>query len=182
MYKRQVSSKADWLKSFSTSIPSNCPGLRHSSLCVHCSLTITQPFESRSYVELTLAALRDFGVQVNWADETRMKLLIPGGQCGRGRDYRVEGDYSQAAFFAVLGAVLGGVTIEDLRPDSLQGDGAILPILEGCGARFVRNGSSVSFEKAPLSGTVIDLADCPDLGPILMTLALFCEEIGRAHV
>ena len=61
------------------------------------TLTITPPFESRSYVELTLAALRDFGVQVNWADETRMKLLIPGGQCGRGRDYRVEGDYSQAA-------------------------------------------------------------------------------------
>ena len=67
------------------------------------------------------------------------------------------------------------MTIEDLRPDSLQGDGAILPILEGCGARFVRNGSSVRFERAPLSGTVIDLADCPDLGPILMTLALFCE-------
>ena len=139
------------------------------------TLTITPPFESRSYVELTLAALRDFGVQVDWADETRMKLLIPGGQCGRGRDYRVEGDYSQAAFFAVLGAVLGGITIQDLRPDSLQGDGAILPILERCGARFVRQGSSVTFEKAPLSGTVIDLADCPDLGPILMALALFCE-------
>ena len=86
---------------------------------------------------------------MNWADETRMKLLIPGGQCGHGRDYRVEGDYSQAVFFAVLGAVLGGVTIEDLRPDSLQGDGAILPILEAAAPALCGMAAACALKRLP---------------------------------
>lgn len=144
------------------------------------TLTVKEPFESRSYVELTLSALHDFGIEVQWVDEARTVLKIPGNQQYRSRDYRVEGDYSQAAFFAVLGAVCGGITIDDLRADSLQGDAAILPILEQCGAKFTRSGNSIRFEKSRMKGSVIDLADCPDLGPILMTLGLFCE--GETHI
>ena len=90
-------------------------------------------------------------------------------------DFAVEGDYSQAAFPAVLGAVQGGVTLKGLSADTLQGDAAILEILRRCGARFTRTGQGVVFEKAPLHGTDIDLADCPDLGPVLMVLGLLCE-------
>ena len=70
----------------------------------------------------------------------------------------MEGDYSQAAFPAVLGAVCGGVTITGLAPDTLQGDAAILDILRRCGAVFTRTGDSVTFAKAPLHGVDIDLA------------------------
>ena len=87
----------------------------------------------------------------------------------------VEGDYSQAAFPAVLGAVCGGVTITGLAPDTLQGDAAILDILRRCGAVFTRKGDSITFAKAPLRGVDIDLADCPDLGPVLMVLGLLCK-------
>ena len=87
----------------------------------------------------------------------------------------VQGDYSQAAFPAVLGAVCGGVTITGLAPDTLQGDAAILDILRRCGAVFTRTGDSVTFAKAPLHGVDIDLADCPDLGPVLMVLGLLCK-------
>ena len=87
----------------------------------------------------------------------------------------MEGDYSQAAFPAVLGAVCGGVTITGLAPDTLQGDAAILDILRRCGAVFTRKGDSITFAKAPLRGVDIDLADCPDLGPVLMVLGLLCE-------
>ena len=108
-----------------------------------------------------------------WLDERR--LAVPGGQHYRPCPYRVEGDYSQAAFPAVLGAVRGGVTVTGLRPDSLQGDAAILDILTRCGANFTRTGDEVRFEASPLRATAIDLAACPDLGPILMVLGLFCE-------
>lgn len=138
-------------------------------------IRVQPPFESRSYVELTLAALRDFGVQAHWRNPEKTVLDVPGNQSYQSRTYTVEADYSQAAFFAVLGAVCGNITIEGLRPDSLQGDAAILEILTRCGARFTRQGDSVHFEKSRLKATTIDLADCPDLGPILMTLALFCE-------
>ena len=36
-----------------------------------------------------------------------------------------------------------------------------------------------SFEKSALTAAEIDLADCPDLGPVLMAMALFCE--GETH-
>ena len=81
----------------------------------------------------------------------------------------------QAAFPAVLGAVCGGVTVTGLSPDTLQGDAVILDILHRCGAQFTRDGDTVTFAKAPLHGVDIDLADCPDLGPVLMVLGLLCE-------
>ena len=51
-------------------------------------------------------------------------------------DFAVEGDYSQAAFLAVLGCVIGGITVTGLNPDSQQGDKVILDILKRCGGKF----------------------------------------------
>ena len=138
-------------------------------------LEIVPPFESRSYVQLTLDVLHDFGVQADWDAERENTLYVPGGQRYHNRSYTVEGDYSQAAFLAVLGAVTGGVTVKGLKADSAQGDAAILDILKACGAKFTRSGDAVTFEKSELHAVDIDLADCPDLGPILMVLGLFCE-------
>ena len=136
-------------------------------------LHLIPPVESRSYIDMTRAVQTAFGVHSRWLDETT--LLLPGGQQYHPCDYNVEGDYSQAAFPAVLGAVCGGVTITGLAPDTLQGDAAILDILRRCGAVFTRTGDRVTFAKAPLHGVDIDLADCPDLGPVLMVLGLLCE-------
>ena len=138
-------------------------------------LEIVPPFESRSYVQLTLDVLHDFGVAVDWDEERENTLYIPGGQRYHNRSCTVEGDYSQAAFLAVLGALVGGVTVKGLKENSAQGDAAILDILQACGARFQRAGDAVTFEKSELHGVGIDLSDCPDLGPILMVLGLFCE-------
>ncbi len=136
-------------------------------------ITLTGRVESRPYIDLTLSALADFGVSARWEGENR--LVIPGGQRFSPCDYMVEGDYSQAAFPAVLGAITGGVTVTGLRPDSLQGDAAILDILHRCGADFTVENGCAAFRAAPLTATDIDLAACPDLGPILMVLGLFCK-------
>ena len=137
------------------------------------TLHLIPPVESRSYINMTRAVQAAFGVESRWQDENT--LAIPGGQTYHPCDYTVEGDYSQAAFPAVLGAACGGVTITGLAPDTLQGDAAILDILRRCGAVFTRTAEGISFEKAPLHGVDIDLADCPDLGPVLMVLGLLCE-------
>ena len=136
-------------------------------------LHLLPPVESRSYIDMTRAVQAAFGVHSRWLDDTT--LAVPGGQQYRPCDYTVEGDYSQAAFPAVLGALCGGVTITGLAPDTLQGDAVILDILRRCGAVFTRTGDRITFEKAPLRGVDIDLADCPDLGPVLMVLGLLCE-------
>ena len=137
------------------------------------TLHLIPPVESRSYIEMTRAAQAAFGVTSHWLDDTT--LCIPGGQQYHPRDYIVEGDYSQAAFLAVLGAVKGGITLTGLAAETLQGDAAILDILRRCGAKFTRAEAGLVFEQAPLHGVDIDLADCPDLGPVLMVLGLLCE-------
>ena len=137
------------------------------------TLHLIPPVESRSYIDMTRAVQAAFGVTSRWLDETT--LALPGRQHYRSCDHAVEGDYSQAAFPAVLGAVCGGVTVTGLSPDTLQGDAVILDILHRCGAQFTCEGDTVTFAKAPLHGVDIDLADCPDLGPVLMVLGLLCE-------
>ena len=137
------------------------------------TLHLIPPVESRSYIEMTRAAQAAFGVTSHWLDDTT--LCIPGGQQYHPCDYIVEGDYSQAAFLAVLGAVKGGITLTGLAAETLQGDAAILDILRRCGAKFTRTEAGLVFEQAPLHGVDIDLADCPDLGPVLMVLGLLCE-------
>lgn len=135
-------------------------------------LHIIPPFESRSYVALTLRALADFGVRAEFTGEYTIR--IPGGQKYAPCDYTVEGDYSQTAFLAALGALCGGVTIGGLRPDTGQGDAVILALLRRCGARVTWENGAVRVEKSALHGTEIDLSDCPDLGPVLMALGAFC--------
>ena len=136
-------------------------------------LHLVPPVESRSYIEMTRAAQAAFGVTSQWLDA--VTLSIPGGQKYHPCNYTVEGDYSQAAFLAVLGAVKGGVTLSGLAEQTLQGDAVILDILRRCGAKFTRTEAGLVFEAAPLHGVDIDLADCPDLGPVLMVLGLLCE-------
>ena len=116
-------------------------------------IRITSPIESRSYIDLTLQALHQFGICVEWQEEK--VLFIKGNQTYRATDMTVEGDYSGAAFLAAFNTLGGDVTVTGLSPDSLQGDKV--------------------YEKhfaALLQGTpVIHIADCPDLGPILFAVA-----------
>ena len=136
-------------------------------------LCLKPPVESRSYIEMTRAAQSRFGVASAWLDE--YTLAVPGGQAYRPRDMAIEGDWSQAAFPAALGVLAGDVTVTGLEPGTLQGDAVILDILRRCGGRAEAVPGGVRFQKSALHGMKIDLADCPDLGPILMALGLLCE-------
>ncbi len=116
-------------------------------------ILITSPVESRPYIDLTLEALALYGIHIEWADDKT--LFIPGGQSYKPTECTVEGDYSNAAFFSALSLLGGEVTVNGLRADSLQGDRIYVKYFEMLGR-----------------GTpTIHLANCPDLGPILMALA-----------
>lgn len=136
-------------------------------------LHIRPPFESRSYVLLTLQTLEDFGVTVQWQGD--YTLIIPGNQRFIPREYQVEGDCSQAAFFAVLGVILGGISLVGLREDTLQGDRVIFQQIQQAGGEITPIPGGYRLERSVLQGSTIDLADCPDLGPILMVMGLFCQ-------
>lgn len=116
-------------------------------------IQITTPLESRSYIDLTLQALRAFGIRVWWQDS--QTILVPGLQHYRATDMAVEGDYSGAAFYAAMNALGSDIEITGLSPDSLQGDKVYARHFQGiCSGR-----------------PEIDISDCPDLGPILFAVA-----------
>ena len=142
------------------------------------TIQVLPPFESKSYVGLTIDALSRFGVRVEESAGTEGKTIfkVAAPQHYRPCDLSVEGDYSQAAFPAVLGCLTGGVTVTGLRPESRQGDKVILDILRRCGAKFSAEADgTLHFERSLLHGVEIDLSDCPDLGPILIAMGCFCS-------
>ncbi|MBE6699968.1 MAG: 3-phosphoshikimate 1-carboxyvinyltransferase [Ruminococcaceae bacterium] len=116
-------------------------------------LHILPPFESRSYVLLTLQALTAFGADVEWLNDTTLR--IRGGKPMQAQTLTVEGDYSNAAFLSAFNVLGGEVNITGLDPASLQGDRVYIEHF-------------ASLEKG---FATISVADCPDLAPILFALA-----------
>lgn len=136
------------------------------------AIILTTPLQSKPYVDMTVKIMNDFGVKVT---ETDFGYLIHGGQSFHKMDYTVEGDWSQAAFFLVAGAINGDVTVDGLDMNTTQGDKGILDVLEAFGAKFEINENSVRCVKSELKGTVVDATDIPDLVPIISVLAAFSE-------
>ena len=141
------------------------------------SIEVLPPYESHSYVDLTIDAMQQFGVKVAARARKNGSVMyrVAAPQRYTASDFAVEGDYSQAAFLAVLGCAVGGINVVGLNPDSQQGDKVILDILKRCGGKFKPIEGGYRFERSLLKATEIDLADCPDLGPILFTLGCFCN-------
>ena len=135
-------------------------------------IRIQPPFESRGYVNMTLQVMDAFGVQAAFLDG--LTLHVPGNQrfTAPAAPFLVEGDDSQAAFFLTLDAILGDVSVAGLSLRSIQGDRVMGEILARCG-------HVPGQPPRPLAPFVADLGDCPDLGPILMTLGLFCRGESR---
>ena len=115
-------------------------------------LEITGKFESASYIDLTLDVLSKFGIRI-----TRMnnRFIIPGNQKYQSRNYKVEGDCSNAAFLEAFNYLGGNAVVEDISQNTLQGDRVYKEIFED-----IQNGKRE-----------FDLSDCPDLGPVLFAFA-----------
>lgn len=139
---------------------------------------ILPPFESRSYIDLTIQMLAKFGINIEWEDN--LTLNIRGNQKYIPHNETVEGDFSQFAFFGVLSAVNSPIRILGMDPHSLQGDKQILDILKAFGCRMSFDDGAYTVEAEKLSAAPIDLKNCPDLGPVLCTLAMFSK--GDTHI
>jgi len=133
---------------------------------------------SRPYIELTLATMARFGVQVE--REGGQRFTVPGGCTYRspGVVY-VEGDASSASYFLALGAIGGGpLRVEGVGRDSIQGDVRFADALARMGAR-IEMGSNWIEASAPHSGKLhgieLDCRQIPDAAMTLATTALFAE-------
>lgn len=116
-------------------------------------IKIAPPIESRSYINLTISAVKEFGIRCEWIDEYTLK--IPANQAYSPRELTVEGDYSGAAFPEALKLFGRDVEVLGLNPESIQGDSVYKKY----------------FAMLSQGVPTIHIGDCPDLGPILFAVA-----------
>lgn len=141
------------------------------------AITVTGNLESRGYVDLTVSILEQFGIEISHSGS---EYFIHGNQAYQPQQHTVEGDYSQAAFFLVGGAISGEVTICGLQLDSLQPDRTIIDILRRMGADIRRDGNELVAGISNLRSITVDVSQCPDLVPPLAIAAAYAE--GQTHI
>lgn len=115
-------------------------------------LEITEKFESSSYVDMTLYALKGFGIDIKRGEN---RFYIKGSQKYLPVEYTVEGDCSNAAFLEAFNLLGGDVRVSGISCDTLQGDRVYIDMF-----RALKKG-----EKR------FDLSDCPDLAPVMFAMA-----------
>lgn len=130
-------------------------------------IELTGNIESRSYIDMTIQAMALFGVGVHWKNDST--LYIKGNQQYKSKNLTVEGDYSNAAFLDAFNFIGGDTQVLGLDESTLQGDSIYKEYFE-----LLRQGTPT-----------LDIGNCPDLAPILMTIATAnngCKLINTARL
>ena len=117
------------------------------------TIRLIPPVDSRSYIELTLKALKLYGIEAGFVSE--LELHVSGNRQYKCAGVTIEGDFSNAAFLDVFNTIGGEVKVNGLSEDSTQGD------------RVYRE----YFAKLLAGKPTLDISNCPDLGPVLMAVA-----------
>lgn len=142
-------------------------------------IMLTTPLESAGYTDLTVQALRQFGIG---AERTETGWYLPQGQgyrsCGKAA---VEGDWSNAAFWLCAGAISDPVTVENLSLSSAQGDREILAVLKQFGAEVTVCGDSVTVSPGDLHAIELDARHIPDLVPPIALVAACAQGTTRIY-
>ncbi len=137
------------------------------------TLTVLPPYESRSYVGLTINELKKAGIVIEEDGDT---MRIPGNQVYQPFVSRVPGDDSQMAFFACFALIKGvPVSVHNAEHSSAQGDHVIVDLIRRFGGKAEEIEDGYRFEPGELHAIEADLSDCPDLGPALFVLASQAE-------
>jgi 3-phosphoshikimate 1-carboxyvinyltransferase len=136
-------------------------------------IIVTTELESKGYVDLTIDILNKFSVKIE--NQEYKTFIVKGNQKYAPSSLRVEGDFSQAAFWLVAGLLGGEIQCEDMNINSLQGDRVIIDIIEKMGGYISLEEGKIKTKKSRTRGITIDASNCPDLVPILAVLASLSE-------
>jgi 3-phosphoshikimate 1-carboxyvinyltransferase len=129
--------------------------------------------QSKPYIDLTIDIMRDFDVKVE--NENYEVFRVKKDQRYAPGKFKVEGDWSGAAFMLVAGAIAGNVEVNNLLVSSLQADRSIMDVLKLVGAEIIYGKESVKVSINELNAFEFDATHCPDLFPPLVALAVTCK-------
>ncbi|GAB3554005.1 3-phosphoshikimate 1-carboxyvinyltransferase [Spirosoma fluminis] len=138
------------------------------------TLSLTGAIGSRPYIEMTMAQMAYFGadVRADWSTNTITVAPIP----YTARTYQVESDWSGASYWYSVVAVASDPSTElellGLKEQSLQGDSAIVEIMQSLGVVSTFTEKGVRLTKRPTEAALSwDFTDCPDLAQTVAVCA-----------
>ncbi len=142
-------------------------------------LNVAGVVPSKPYVTMTLAVMRSFGAELSAADNLNRFQINPKpySPC----TYNVEGDASSSSYFFAAAAITGGrVRVKNVPNPSLQGDTALVGMLEKMGCTVDYSDGITVTGPRELRGVEVDMGDCPDVAPTLAIVAAHAK--GRTVI
>ena len=142
-------------------------------------IELTTELNSRPYVDMTIAIMRDFGVEIERYEYSQF-TIHPASYFPLS-SYPIEPDASAAAYFFAAPAICGGtVCVENISRKSLQGDIHFLEVLSqmGCTVTETDVGLQVT-GTTDLRGIDADMRDIPDTAQTLAAIAPFAASPTR---
>jgi len=142
-------------------------------------IELTTPLNSKPYVDMTIAIMRDFGVEIE-RDGYR-SFFVPLAQYSPCNTYPIESDASAASYFFAAPAICGGtVKVENTSRKSVQGDMAFLDVLSQMGCTVTETDGGVQVTgHSPLRGIDVNMCDIPDTAQTLAVIAPFASSPTR---
>ena len=144
------------------------------------SIELTGDIVSMPYIQMTTAVMQDMGADV---DITSRHITIGKGYTGN--DYPVEGDWSAAAPWYAIAALLpqSQLTLEGLSADSIQGDSRLVELGKKLGIMSRFDAHGVTLDTSGFIGcccsSFADMAATPDLVPSWAVLMCLLERSFR---
>jgi 3-phosphoshikimate 1-carboxyvinyltransferase len=143
-------------------------------------ILIEDDLVSKPYIDMTIAAMQQFGVDVGRHDHAWFQ--VRNERRYQGRTFEVEPDASGMSYFLAAAAILNGrVHIPGIGEDSVQGDVGLLDVLARMGCKVELEPSAVTLEGAALGGVDVDMESMPDTAPTLAVVAAFATGDTRIH-
>ncbi|GAB4454299.1 MAG: 3-phosphoshikimate 1-carboxyvinyltransferase [Anaerolineales bacterium] len=143
-------------------------------------IELTTSLNSKPYVDMTLAVMRDFGIEVQRNGCQSFAIPLANYQSPTA-NYPIESDASAASYFFAAPAICGGtVRVENISRRSKQGDIAFLDVLAQMGCTVTETDDCLLITgHSPLHGVDVDLRDIPDTAQTLAAIAPFADSPTR---
>ena len=165
-------------------------------------IELTTNLNSKPYVDMTIAMMNDFGVQVQHNDYrsftipitkyhvpipqfSTSSILNPQNPVSSLRSpisaYPIESDASAASYFFAAPAICGGtVKVENISRNSVQGDIQFLDVLQQMGCVVTEDDNSITvYRPSSIVGLDVDMRDIPDTAQTLAVIAPFATSPTR---
>jgi len=172
----KTSIRGDISSQFVSGLLFACPKAKEDT-----EITVTTPLESRSYVQMTVEVLSEHGIRM-FASSDFARFRIPSNQDYNPHNHAIPGDFSSASFLLAAAAVTSSrVKVKNLDYHTIQGDRAILDILEEMGSKVNVGAEFVEVEGRQLDAVDVDARNIPDLVPICAVLACYSKGTSKIY-